>query len=135
MSEYYKIQKYFYFISGIILVLIGTIGIFLPVLPTTIFLILASACFIKSSPRAHQWLRNHKLFGQYIKNYEEKSGLTLKSKFFNILFLWIMISISILFFTSEIVIKIVLLLIAIGVTIHLLMIKTQKPDINENSFS
>jgi hypothetical protein len=46
-----------------------------------------------------------------------------------------MISISILFFTSEIVIKIVLLLIAIGVTIHLLMIKTQKPDINENSFS
>lgn len=135
MSEYYKIQKYLYYISGVILVLIGTIGIFLPVLPTTIFLILASACFIKSSSKAHQWLKNHKLFGQYIKNYEEKSGLTLKSKLFNILFLWIMILISILFFTSEIVIKIVLLLIAIGVTIHLLMIKTRKTDFNENSLS
>ncbi len=132
MSEYYRVQKYFYFISGIILVLIGTIGIFLPILPTTIFLILASACFIKSSPRAHQWLKNHKLFGQYIKNYEEKSGLTVKSKVFNILFLWIMISISIIFFTSDIVVKIVLFLIAIGVTIHLLMIKTRKPDLNKN---
>jgi uncharacterized membrane protein YbaN (DUF454 family) len=113
-------------ISGILLVAIGIIGIFLPVLPTTIFLILASACFIKSSPKAHQWLREHKIFGQYIQNYEEKSGLTLKSKIFNILFLWVMILSSIFLFTNETSIKIVLLLIAIGVTIHLLMIKTKK---------
>jgi len=126
MTEYSKIQKIFYFSSGIILVTIGTIGIFLPVLPTTIFLILASACFIRSSPKAHQFLRNHKIFGQYIKNYEEKSGLTIKSKIYNIIFLWIMILMSVIFFTEEIIIRIVLFIIAIGVTIHLIMIKTKK---------
>ncbi len=126
MTEYSKIQKIFYFSSGIILVAIGTIGIFLPVLPTTIFLILASACFIRSSPKAHQFLRNHKIFGQYIKNYEEKSGLTIKSKIYNIIFLWFMILMSVIFFTEEIIIRIVLLIIAIGVTIHLIMIKTKK---------
>lgn len=126
MLEYSYIRRYFYFYSGILLVIIGAVGIFLPILPTTIFLILASACFIKSSPKAHQWLKNHKLFGQYIRTYEENSGLTIKSKIFNILFLWIMISISIIFFTSKISTKIVLLVIAIGVTIHLLLIKTKK---------
>lgn len=116
--------RYFYLISGILLVAIGFIGIFLPILPTTIFLILASACFIKSSPRTNEWLRNHKILGMYIRNYQDKSGLAIKSKIFNILFLWMMILSSAFFFTEEFFIK--LILIAIGVTIHLLMIKTKK---------
>lgn len=118
--------RYFYLISGILLVAIGVIGIFLPILPTTIFLILASACFIKSSPKANEWLRNHKILGMYIKNYQDKSGLTIKAKIFNILFLWIMILSSAFFFTEEIFIKVLLIVIAIGVTIHLLMVKTKK---------
>ena len=120
------IYRYLYFISGVLLVAIGVIGIFLPILPTTIFLILASACFIKSSPKANEWLRNHKILGIYIKNYQEKSGLTIKSKIFNISFLWIMISVSAIFFTELWYIKLLLLAIAIGVTIHLLMVKTKK---------
>jgi hypothetical protein len=115
-----------YFISGVLLVAIGVIGIFLPILPTTIFLILASACFIKSSPQANEWLRNHKILGMYIKNYQDGSGLTVNSKIFNITFLWIMISASALFFTELWYLKILLLVIAFGVTIHLLMIKTKK---------
>ena len=74
--------RYFYLISGILLVVIGVIGIFLPILPTTIFLILASACFIKGSPGANEWLRNHKILGAYLKNYQDKSGLTIKAKVF-----------------------------------------------------
>ena len=120
------IYRYLYFISGVLLVAIGFIGIFLPILPTTIFLILASACFIKSSPKANEWLRNHKMLGMYIKNYQDGSGLTVKSKIFNITFLWIMISASALFFTELWYLKILLLVIAFGVTIHLLMIKTKK---------
>ena len=120
------IYRYLYFISGVLLVAIGVIGIFLPILPTTIFLILASACFIKSSPQANEWLRNHKILGMYIKNYQDGSGLTVKSKIFNITFLWIMISASALFFTELWYLKILLLVIAFGVTIHLLMIKTKK---------
>lgn len=121
-----KFYRYFYLISGILLVAIGVIGIFLPVLPTTIFLILASACFVKSSPKANEWLRNHKVLGMYVKNYQDKTGLTIKAKIFNIAFLWIMILLSAFYLTNEFYIKVVLLLIAAGVTIHLLMIKTKK---------
>lgn len=118
--------KYFYLISGFLLVAIGVIGIFLPLLPTTIFLILASVCFLKSSPRANEWLRNHKILGAYIDNYQTKSGLTFKSKLINITILWISISVSAILFTEELYIRILLLVIAAGVTIHLLMIKTKK---------
>ncbi|MEJ5263548.1 MAG: YbaN family protein [Ignavibacterium sp.] len=121
-----KLYRYFYLISGILLVAIGVIGIFLPVLPTTIFLILASACFVKSSPKANEWLRNHKILGMYIKNYQDKSGLTVKAKVINISLLWIMILFSAFYFTNEFYIRIILLMIAVGVTIHLLMIKTKK---------
>ena len=120
------LYRYLYFTSGILLVAIGVIGIFLPILPTTIFLILASACFVKSSPQANEWLRNHKILGAYIKNYQDKSGLTIKAKVFNIALLWIMILSSAFFFTEELFIKLLLLAIAIGVTIHLLMVKTKK---------
>uniref|UniRef100_A0A832DP69 DUF454 domain-containing protein n=1 Tax=Ignavibacterium album TaxID=591197 RepID=A0A832DP69_9BACT len=120
-----KLYRYFYLISGILLVAIGVIGIFLPVLPTTIFLILASACFVKSSPKANEWLRNHKVLGMYIKNYQEKTGLSIRAKVFNIIFLWTMILLSAFLLTDKFYIKLILLTIAVGVTIHLLMIKTK----------
>jgi uncharacterized membrane protein YbaN (DUF454 family) len=122
------VTKYFYLVSGFLLVAIGFIGIFLPVLPTTIFLILASICFVRSSPKANEWLQNHKILGIYIKNYQDKSGLTIKSKIFNLAFLWIMISASAIFFTELWYIRLLLLAIAIGVTIHLLLLKTKIPD-------
>jgi len=118
--------KYFYLISGFLLVAIGVIGIFLPLLPTTIFLILASVCFVKSSPRANEWLRNHKVLGAYIKNYQDKSWLTITSKIFNLILLWGMITVSAFLFTDELYIKLLLFAIAIGVSIHLVMIKTKK---------
>jgi uncharacterized membrane protein YbaN (DUF454 family) len=95
------------------------------VLPTTIFLILASACFVKGSPRANEWLRNHKILGAYIKNYQDGTGLTVKTKLINIILLWTMILLSAFLFTEEISIRIILIAIAIGVTIHLLMVKTK----------
>jgi hypothetical protein len=125
--------KYFYLISGFLLVAIGVIGIFLPLLPTTIFLILASICFLKSSPKANDWLRNHKILGGYIDNYQNKTGLTRNSKIANIITLWTSISLSAFFLTNELYIRIILLAIAIGVTIHLLMIKTKQPT-NKNNF-
>lgn len=123
-----SVYRYFYFVSGLLLVSIGIIGIFLPVLPTTIFLILASACFVKSSPKANDWLIKHKILGSYLKNYQDKSGLTIKAKIINIFFLWFMILISAYFFTDELFIKLLLIAIAVGVTIHLLFIKTKIGD-------
>lgn len=120
------VYRYLYLFSGFLLVGIGVIGIFLPVLPTTIFLILASACFMKSSPRANAWLKNHKLLGAYLRNYQDKTGLTIKSKVIHIAVLWIGILSSALIFTHDPAIRILLLLIAVGVTIHLVMVKTAK---------
>jgi hypothetical protein len=122
--------KYFYLISGILLVGIGVIGIFLPLLPTTIFLILASICFLKSSPKANTWLRNHKVLGGYIDNYQNKTGLTRNAKITNIITLWTSISLSAFLLTEELYIRLILLAIAVGVTIHLLMIKTKKAGSN-----
>jgi len=118
------LYRYGFLSLGFILVGIGILGIFLPLLPTTIFLILASACFVKSSPRAHQWLKNHKWLGGYLKNYQEKSGLSIKSKVFTITLLWASILFSAFVFTEEFYIRLLLLLIAVGVTIHLIAIKT-----------
>lgn len=119
------IHRYAYLISGFLLVGIGFVGIFVPLLPTTIFLILASYCFVRSSPKANEWLKNHKLLGIYVDNYQNKTGLTRTTKIVNIFILWLSISFSAFFFTDELYIKIILFIIAVGVTIHLLMIKTK----------
>lgn len=125
--------KYAYLIAGVLLTAIGIIGIFLPLLPTTIFLILASACFVKSSPRANEWLRNHKLLGAYIDNYQNRTGLTRNAKIGNIITLWASIFLSAFLLTKELYIQILLLVIAVGVTIHLLLIKTKMPDEIKNA--
>lgn len=123
--EISSIAKYAYLAAGFILIGIGVLGIFLPLLPTTIFLILASACFMKSSPRANRWLEENKYLGVYIKNYRDKTGVPLSSKISNIILLWLSISISMYFLTEELYIRITLLAVGIGVTIHLLLIKTK----------
>ena len=120
------VYRYLYLIMGFLLVGIGILGIFLPVLPTTIFLILASACFMKSSPKANEWLKNNRWLGPYLKNYTDKTGLTIKSKIVLLSILWISITFSALILTDIPAIRILLLLIAIGVTIHLVMVKTAK---------
>ncbi len=120
------IYRIVYLILGFLLVAIGIIGIFLPILPTTIFLILASACFVKSSPQANEWLRSNKFLGPYLKNYQDNTGLSIKIKILTISFLWISISLSAFYLTNEFYIKIILLAIAIGVSIHLIMVRTRK---------
>lgn len=125
-AELPVIYRYVYLISGFLSVGIGVLGIFLPVLPTTIFLILASACFMKSSPRANEWLKNNRVLGPYLRNYQDKTGLTITTKVLNITVLWFSIILSGFFLTNEFYIRLLLLAIAIGVSIHLLMIKTKR---------
>jgi len=112
--------------AGTIFVGLGILGIFLPILPTTPFLLLAAACYAQSSKRFYNLLINNKLFGTYIKNYREGKGVSLKVKFFTISLLWITILFSVFFIINNFWVKIVLIIIAIGVTIHILTIKTYK---------
>jgi uncharacterized membrane protein YbaN (DUF454 family) len=110
--------------SGTIFVGLGILGIFIPILPTTPFLLLAAACYARSSKKFYDWLINNKLIGIYITNYREGRGFPLKVKFFTISLLWITILFSVLFLLDIFWIKIILIIIAIGVTIHILTIKT-----------
>ena len=119
-------SRFLYLIFGFILVGIGILGIFLPLLPTAIFLIMASACFMRSSPKAAVWLKNNRWLGGYVRNYIDKTGLTITSKIIHIVILWVSIGLSAYFVAENNVIRILLLVIAIAVSIHLIMIKTAK---------
>ena len=93
-------------------------------LPTTVFFLLAAWCFARSSERFHYWLHNNRFFGKYLANYRSKGGMTRGSKIFSIVFLLAGISVSVLFLTENLYIRILLAAIAVGVTWHLLTIKT-----------
>jgi len=113
-------------IAGTFFVGLGIVGIFVPVLPTTPFLLLAAACYARSSQRFYGWLLNNKWFGNYIRNYLERKGVPLKIKLVTITLLWIAIGSSIAFAVQILVIRLILVLIAIGVSIHVLSIRTLK---------
>jgi uncharacterized membrane protein YbaN (DUF454 family) len=86
-----KLVRALWFIAGTICVVLGAIGIVLPILPTTPFLLAAAACYYKSSEKMHRWLLNNKWFGEYIRNYTEGKGLTRKTKITALTVLWITI--------------------------------------------
>jgi uncharacterized membrane protein YbaN (DUF454 family) len=119
-------KKIIFRILGFTSLTLGIIGIALPILPTTPFLLLSSYLFLKSSERLYNWLLKNKILGQYIKDFQIEKSIPLKVKISSISLLWITISISNIFFINIIWIKLLLFAIAIGVTIHILHYKTKK---------
>ncbi len=122
-KTYHGIARLGLVIAGNIFVGLGILGIFLPLLPATPFFLLAAASFAKSSPKFYDWLINNRWFGSYLKNYRDNKGIPKKVKIVSILILWIVILSTILFAIEATLIKIILLIIAIGVTIHISRIK------------
>lgn len=103
---------------------IGIIGILLPLLPTTPFILLAVSCYARSSNKLHDWLLNNRWLGNYIKNYRAGRGIPAKVKIVSISFLWVVIGYSVIFVVHILLIKILLIIIAALVTLHILFIKT-----------
>jgi len=110
---------------GILSVFFGVLGIFLPLLPTTPFLLLSAFIFSKSSAKFHKKLMENKVLGGYIHNYLEKKGLMLRDKVISLLTLWGGIIFS---FTgiSNTYGKLFLGTVLLGVSYHLLKLKTLK---------
>ena len=111
---------------GTFFVGVGIAGIFIPVLPTTPFLLLSAALYAKNSTRFYNWLINNRIFGQYIKNYREGKGIPLRLKIITITLLWITIGCSAVFAVDILWVRIMLVIIAAGVTTHVVRIKPKK---------
>ena len=103
---------------------VGTLGIFLPLLPTTPFLLLAAACYARGSKRFYNWLLGNRWFGNYIKDYRERKGIPFKIKILSISLLWVTIGYSAVFVVNAPLVRAILIGIAIGVTIHIIRIRT-----------
>ncbi len=111
---------------GCFSIILGLIGIFVPILPTTPFLLFAAWCFARSSEKYYNKLMNNKVLGGYIKNYKDKRAMPLRVKITTISLLWISILYSAIFAINMLWLKFLLIIIAILVTFHLLNLRTIK---------
>lgn len=106
-------------VIGILAVVLAVLGVFLPLLPTTPFLLLASACFARSSDRLHHWLLNNKLFGTALRDFEQGKGMPLKAKVTALVLLWASLAFS-AFKLNNVALMCLLLAVGVGVTTYLL---------------
>ncbi|WP_018710852.1 YbaN family protein [Phocaeicola barnesiae] len=118
-------MKYIYLFIGFLSLILGVIGIFLPVLPTTPFLLLSAALFFRSSPRAYDWLLAHKYLGPYIRSFREDRMIPLRAKIVSISLLWLTaLHCAVLLFESW-WLRIGMVVMAICVTAYILSFKTR----------
>ena len=123
-----KLKRRFFIIVGTISIGIGVIGIIVPVLPTTPFLLLAAICYMRGSQRLYNALLCNRYVGTYVRNYLEGRGMSLKMKVWTLSLLWIAIICTALLATNSLIIRIILTVVLIGVTIHILLIRTVKSE-------
>lgn len=124
------IRKAILIFAGTVCVALGVLGMFLPLLPTTVFLLMAAYCYSRSSDRFHSWLVNNRWLGGYIRNYKSGQGVSLRQKITTITILWVSIGFSIWMLGAVFWATLILLAIAVGVTLHLVLIKTYRPEVN-----
>ncbi|VBB44617.1 conserved membrane hypothetical protein [uncultured Paludibacter sp.] len=110
---------------------LGILGIFLPLLPTTPFLLLSAALYAKSSDKLYHRLLNHRILGEYIKNFREEKAIPLHTKIFAIVMLWLTMGYTIFFVVNENrYLQVILALTAIAVSVHIFSYKTKKKNTN-----
>lgn len=119
-------KKSILILMGLIFVGIGTIGIFVPGLPTTIFMILAAYCFVRSSERLYKWVIENKFVGDKVRHFMETKTIPLRGKIHSISAMWIMVIISIVFLKVGWVVKAIILISAIIGTAVILSYPTAK---------
>ena len=123
-----KTSRILLIVGGVVCVLLSLIGILIPVLPTTPFLLLAAFLFARSSPRALHWLESNRLLGAYIRNYRAGRGMKMVDKIISLTLLWLGIGLSIWKLVDTLWVQAGLLIIAVGVTVHLARVKTYRPE-------
>jgi uncharacterized membrane protein YbaN (DUF454 family) len=113
-------------VLGIITLALGIMGAFLPVLPTTPFLLLSAALFLRGNRRLYNWLMNHPRLGPYITNFTKHKAIPLRVKIISVSTLWLTLLYCAIFVASHWALSVLFILIAVCVTIHILRYKTLK---------
>ena len=119
----HRLIRWFFIALGSLLVGIGVLGIFLPLLPSTVFFLMAAGCYGKSSPGAYAWLTTNRWFGRHLKDYKEERGATVGAKVMSVGSLWLGIGVSEVLVDNPWV-RLALVVIALAVTAHLLRLRT-----------
>ena len=119
------------FLLGMLSLCLGLLGVVMPVLPTTPFLLLAASCFLRSSERMHRWLLNNRVFGEYLRSYRAGEGLRVKTKATILATLWLTLAISAFWAIPNELwwVRIILGMVGVGVSFHILRIKTKRSDL------
>jgi uncharacterized membrane protein YbaN (DUF454 family) len=102
---------------------------FLPLLPTTCFLLLAAWAFGRSSPRWYAWMYHNKVFGSYLRDYRDGRGIPLGVKIGSLAVLWGSIALSAVVFVSAWWVRLILVAIAVAVTVHLVTLRDSRAPI------
>lgn len=105
---------------GWLSVVLGVLGIFLPVLPTTPFLLLAAACFVRTSPRFYDWLVRHPKLGKYVIYYLDGKGIPKKAKVYTLVVLWSTMFITAFVLLDSTIVRVILPTIGLLVSIYIL---------------
>lgn len=124
----HQTKRRFVYWLGWLCVALGVIGIFIPVMPTTPFLLLAAACFVRTSQKTYEWLIKHPRLGKYILNYFEGKGLTMSTKIISVFSMVIALGLTVYFFTLPSYVPWVLLAVAVGVSIYIFSVPTYKEE-------
>jgi uncharacterized membrane protein YbaN (DUF454 family) len=125
-----RARKWLLLSAGILAVGLGVVGAFVPLLPTTPFLLLAAACFARSSDRHYEWLLNHRWMGAHVRNYREHRATTRRVKAVTMVLLWGSIGYAAIAVADGWVVRTLLLTVAVGVTIHVLSLRVVTGDMN-----
>ncbi len=113
---------------GTISLSLGIIGVVVPGLPTTPFILLSATLYFKSSKKLYNWLINHRFFGKIIKNYRAKNAISVKTKWFSLILMWIMILASVFFGISNLHLKIFVLALGLVGSFFMGRIPTYKNE-------
>ena len=125
-----RFLKWLLVACGTLCVALGVVGIFLPLMPTTVFLLLAAACYARSSERFYLKLVNHRFLGAYIRNSREGRGMRRRDKVITLTLLWVSIGLTAYFTAHAWWLRALLAAVAIGVTIHVVKIPAFKPGMS-----
>ena len=125
--------KYLYIAAGTLSLILGVVGIFVPLLPTTPFLLLTAALSFKSSPRLYDWLLRNRYLGIYIRNFREYKAIPLRAKIVSVVLLWATIGYCVLAVVEALWLRLLLAAIVVGVTIHIWSYKTLRKNKNDGT--